>query len=91
MSLKEAMYIDSYRSSVYAKIRTRARDKCKKKDQKCEKCGYDKHVEVCHVKSISLFSLDSLISEINDDSNLKILCPNCHWEFDNLRADSLAE
>lgn len=50
---------------------------------KCEECGYDKHVEVAHIKSISSFPEDSMISEINSLDNLKLLCPNCHWEFDH--------
>lgn len=54
-----------------------SREKC------CNKCGYDKHVEICHIKSVSSFSGDSLLGEINHKSNLMGLCPNCHWEFDN--------
>ena len=49
----------------------------------CEGCGYDKHVEMCHIKPLTSFSLDTLVSVINDRSNIKVLCPNCHWEFDN--------
>lgn len=52
-------------------------------DLKCEKCSYDKHVEVAHIKPISKFESLDFISEINKLENLKILCPNCHWEFDN--------
>lgn len=50
----------------------------------CENCGYDKHYEVCHIKAVSDFSEDSKIEDINSIDNLKALCPNCHWEFDNL-------
>jgi hypothetical protein len=49
----------------------------------CSNCGYDKHVEACHVKSVSSFNNDVKISEINSINNLIYLCPNCHWEFDN--------
>ncbi len=49
----------------------------------CKICGYDKHVEVCHIKSVSSFNEDALVSEINDVNNLIGLCPNHHWEFDN--------
>lgn len=83
MTLQEAMYIDCHRSSVYAKIRSRARSQCRSRNQVCEICGYSKHVEVCHIRPIHFFPLDTLISEINSSSNLKLLCPNCHWEFDN--------
>lgn len=53
------------------------------KENCCRKCGYNKHIEICHIKAVSLFSDDSKISEINNKSNLIPLCPNCHWEYDN--------
>lgn len=49
----------------------------------CSNCGYNKHVEVCHIKSVSSFDNNIKISEINNINNLIYLCPNCHWEFDN--------
>ena len=49
----------------------------------CEKCGYDKHVELCHIKPIHSFSETSTLGEINSENNVVQLCPNCHWEFDN--------
>ena len=49
---------------------------------KCAICGYDKHADVAHIKSVSSFDDDVLISEINDFKNLIGLCPNHHWEFD---------
>lgn len=49
----------------------------------CFICGYDKHVEIAHIKSVSQFDDEALISEINHVSNLVLLCPNHHWEFDN--------
>ena len=54
----------------------------------CEKCGYDKHTELCHKKSIQSFSDDTKVSTINHRDNLIFLCPNCHWEFDNINAVS---
>jgi len=54
------------------------------KELKCKICGYDKHIEVCHIKAISEFNMDALIvEEINNVNNLIALCPNHHWEFDN--------
>ena len=50
-------------------------------------CGYDKTYEVAHIKAVSEFSDDALISEINDINNLIALCPNHHWEFDHLQLD----
>ncbi len=49
----------------------------------CYVCGYSKHYEVCHIKSVSSFSDETKIEEINSIDNLLALCPNCHWEFDN--------
>ena len=53
------------------------------KPQQCVICGYDKHIEIAHIKAVSEFSDDAFISEINDINNLVALCPNHHWEFDN--------
>jgi len=48
----------------------------------CKRCGYDKHIEVCHIKSIRDFPGHTKISSINHPNNLIGLCPNCHWELD---------
>ena len=50
---------------------------------KCFICGYDKHVEVAHIKPVSEFDENATILEINDINNLIGLCPNHHWEYDN--------
>ena len=57
----------------------------------CAKCGYDKHVELCHIKDIANFDDDSLLSEVNSRNNIIQLCPNCHWEFDNGYRDNFIE
>lgn len=57
------------------------------KPKQCIICGYDKHYEVAHIKAVSDFDDDSLISEINDENNLIALCPNHHWEYDNANLD----
>jgi len=49
----------------------------------CKICGYSNYVEVCHIKPIADFKLDSFIKEINNLNNLVYLCPNHHWELDN--------
>lgn len=49
----------------------------------CSICGYDKHAEICHRRPIKDFAKDTKISEINDPTNLVLLCPNCHWELDH--------
>ena len=53
------------------------------RQQPCENCGYDKHVELCHVRSLSDFPDDAKLSEVNSPDNIRVLCRNCHWEFDN--------
>lgn len=49
----------------------------------CFKCGYNKHVELCHIKAVSSFSPKATLGEVNSRSNNIQLCRNCHWEFDN--------
>ena len=51
-------------------------------EKSCKLCGYNKYVELCHIKSMSKFSLNSLVSEINSKENLVYLCPNHHKELD---------
>ena len=50
---------------------------------KCAICGYDKHIEIAHIKAVSDFDDSTKISEINSIDNLIALCPNHHWEYDN--------
>lgn len=50
----------------------------------CAKCGYDKHVELAHIKAVSEFEDDTPLNVVNSENNVLPLCPNCHWEFDNL-------
>lgn len=70
---------------AHAGIRDHSRDVYKKHNGSkiCSKCGYTKHIEVCHIKAIDSFSLTATIRDINNISNLVGLCPNCHWELDN--------
>ena len=84
MTLKDAIYTKHHKSSAFALVRNRARAIMLNEPQICTKCGYNKHVEVCHIKPIKDFSENTLLSVINNKSNLILLCPNCHWEFDNL-------
>ena len=51
--------------------------------QPCAYCGYTRHVELCHIKAVSSFSEESLVSEVNSVDNVIQLCRNCHWEFDH--------
>lgn len=49
----------------------------------CQYCGYDKHVELCHIKPIISFPDESILGTVNGEDNILVLCPNHHWEFDN--------
>jgi len=53
------------------------------KPKKCVNCGYDKYIDVAHIKSVASFDDSATLGEINNINNLVGLCPNCHWEFDN--------
>ena len=71
-------------SSCHAHIRGLARSWFRELTKKpCFSCGYDKHVELCHIKGMSLFKDSDLVGEVNHKDNIIQLCPNCHWEFDN--------
>ena len=83
MTLEEAIYTKHHPSSAFALVRSRARSVVKDWEKICAHCGYPKHVEVCHIKAISEYPLETKLSVINDPSNLLLLCPNCHWEFDH--------
>jgi hypothetical protein len=50
---------------------------------RCSRCGYDKHIEVCHKRPLTSFPLDTPISVVNALGNLVGFCPNCHWEYDH--------
>lgn len=52
------------------------------KEYKCIICGYSNHVDIAHIKPVSEFNDNDLISDINNINNLVALCPNHHWEFD---------
>jgi hypothetical protein len=71
--------------SRYPYIRRLARDKWIKSGMpmRCEICGYELHIEVCHIVDVRKFSLDTLISVVNNLDNMVPLCKNHHWEFDN--------
>lgn len=49
----------------------------------CSNCGYDKHVELAHIKAISSFPETATLGEINSPENNLVLCQNCHWEYDH--------
>lgn len=78
---------NKHQSWKHSHIRNFARSWNKEllKDAACQQCGYSKHVELAHIIPVSSFPDDALLRDVNSPANLKVLCPNCHWEFDNLR------
>ena len=73
-------------SWTHAHIRSFARSWHKElQNMPCEVCGYSIHVEIAHIKPVSSFDDSALLSEVNARENVRVLCPNHHWEFDNLR------
>ena len=72
------------RCNIFSRIRQLTRASLKHlANSPCFNCGYTKHSEYCHIRSISSFPDSALISEINSEINVFPLCPNCHWEFDS--------
>lgn len=59
------------------------------KNRPCEICGYDKHTELAHIRPISDFPGSALLKEVHAKTNIRVLCPNCHWEYDNIENNSL--
>jgi|APGre2960657373_1045057.scaffolds.fasta_scaffold21147_2 5-methylcytosine-specific restriction endonuclease McrA len=79
----DCVYKHGEMSNKYAYIRWHAKNKFKNVFTECKICGYDKHVELCHIKSIKSFPDDALLEDMNSEKNIVPLCPNCHWEFDH--------
>lgn len=50
--------------------------------KECKICGFDLYVEVCHIKGIASFPIDTKIGVVNDINNLVYLCPNHHILLD---------
>lgn len=84
-TLDDVMYRQGHPAYAHAIVRQRARALAKSLNwTACASCGYDRHIEIAHRKPISSFPRDTLVSVVNSPDNLLPLCPNCHWEFDNL-------
>lgn len=81
--ISELQYLASEKQNKNTLIRYHARLVTELWPKKCFSCGYDKHVETCHIKSIGKFQPNQTIGEVNNTTNLVLLCPNCHWEFDH--------
>lgn len=84
-TIEQVESLCSKHANRYGSIRDNARLVAKKLGllKKCKICGYNKHVETCHIKDISKFNKNILISEVNSPENLVGLCKNHHWELDH--------
>lgn len=70
-----------HRSWVFSAVRAKARHQhAQLLKSPCPICAYTKHVELCHIKPITHFPKDTLISKVNERTNVIPLCRNCHWE-----------
>lgn len=74
VGLTASSFVNNHARTIYAKS---------KRPRVCQRCGYDKYVEICHIIGISTFPDDTPIAVINELDNLVALCPNCHWELDH--------
>lgn len=85
LTLREARqrYKSPTASYAHALVRHHCHMLFKNLTKSCLICGYDKHVELCHIKPISSFEEDATFELINSPSNVVGLCPNHHWELDN--------
>lgn len=83
MTLAELKYKKSLPQQTLNYIRYLSRQRGKKLFSQCVNCGYNKHIEIAHIKSITSFPDSAKLGEVNHPSNLLGLCPNCHWEFDH--------
>lgn len=70
-----------HRSWVFSAVRAKARyQHAQLLKNPCPICAYARHVELCHIKPITGFSKDTLLSKVNERANVIPLCRNCHWE-----------
>ncbi len=77
------MFYAANRAGRFTGIREHAKKSIKHRQQSCQNCSWDIHVECCHIKSIASFPPDTPIGIVNHPDNLILLCPNCHYCFDN--------
>lgn len=72
----------------HAKVRGYARD-VYQGPKTCAACGYDLHVDICHIRDVANFPPEATVAEVNASTNLVALDKRCHWEFDHgyLRID----
>lgn len=84
--ISEFLYKNRGATNKYTRLREFSRRLVKEavplKDMKCCICEYAFYVEVCHILDASGFGEHVPVKIANSLSNLTILCPNHHKEFD---------
>lgn len=88
MTLAEATNTSYVKNKHRAYLYTHVRDLGRRWNKRllalpCFTCSYNKHVELAHIRPLSSFPPETLLGDINAESNVVQLCPNCHWEFDH--------
>ena len=83
LTIAEIRQSARYQANAWIRKLARRTYATSNRPQHCNVCGYAKHFEVCHIRSIQEFPLDTPMSVVNAWDNLVALCPNCHWELDH--------
>lgn len=73
---------DVHPSWLMSEIRSHCRIVNRDRKQACQVCGYDFYVEHAHIRAVSEFPDDALVKDVNHPTNILLLCPNHHKEFD---------
>lgn len=83
-TLEESTFDNGNARVKYAYVRKWARYTLERlgRDRRCQECGFDVMLDVCHVRPIASFPGTTLLAEINPPSNLIYLCPNHHAMLD---------
>lgn len=90
-TLDEVCFTRQYKDlrSIYNSARAHARSCLRRANvpEVCAVCGYDRHVQCCHIRGLASFPGSATLAECNSLDNLVWLCPNHHWELDSGRLD----
>lgn len=67
----------------FAEVRSHCRRLHAHLRTQCQICGYDNHVELAHIIALNQWPLSAILNDVNSETNILVLCPNHHWEFDH--------
>lgn len=75
-------------AQVYNTLRGRSRSLARKQFvMACGICGYDFHVDVCHIVGLSTLPDETTVEDATGVNNFVLLCRNHHWELDHNALD----